>query len=346
MANMGAEPTSPSKELPPHRHDNLRPKAKMVAFVLGGLYLCWGSWFMFSSLAVRTIPPWLGVGSRNIISALVLLLPIILITRASLRITKKQLIACIIGGMVVEAFAPLVTAAEKDVPSALAAVLGSGYPILVLVLRKFLRESIPLAAFVAGGIGMLGVAVLLLPGGQLETTSASGLLLVLLGVICWSVSAVLLARMDMPKNAFVSTFHIFWITGIFMLIVGFLLGEGGQFHIDQVSTASWAGYLAIMFFGNLGLVAYVWLLARVNITVVTTEGYITPVIGVILGVVILGDPFSAIAAVGAAITISAVAYIITTEARAKKAVIIEPGGEAFTTPEPKPADPGLEAEAA
>ena len=119
--------------------------------------------------------------------------------------TRGQLVtAALCGLFLLVGGNGLVAVAEQDVDSGLAALLIAGTPLWVVLLRAVLRDR-PSAATVAGLLlGLVGVAVLLLPGVQ-GAAELGPLLLVCLSSVLWSCGTVLATRRPMPADPFVTT---------------------------------------------------------------------------------------------------------------------------------------------
>ena len=110
----------------------------LLAFA--AIYLIWGSTYLAIRIMVRTVPPLLGAGLRFAVAG-GLMLAVLRVRRGPLRITRRQLIsAAVVGTLLAAGGNGLVTVAEQDVPSSLAALLIASVPLWVVVLRALLGE--------------------------------------------------------------------------------------------------------------------------------------------------------------------------------------------------------------
>ena len=99
---------------------------------------------------VRTIPPLLGSGVRFLVAGAVLY-PFLVARRgwAEVRVTTREAgAASLIGVLFLAGGTGLVTVAERDVPSGLAAVLVAAMPLGVVLLRHLAAEPVPRATSV------------------------------------------------------------------------------------------------------------------------------------------------------------------------------------------------------
>src|SRR2546421_7345378 len=192
---------------------------------LGTIYVIWGSTYLAIRLMVRTVPPLLGAGLRFAVAG-VLMLAVLRVRRGPLRITRRQLVsAAIVGTLLAAGGNGLVTVAEQDVPSSLAALLVASVPLWVVLLRALLGEHPGRATLAGVAIGFGGVALLLLPGEQPAGVSIAGLLLVVVAAASWATGSVASGRADLPDDPLVSTGYQMTIAGVLMVAAGARRGE-------------------------------------------------------------------------------------------------------------------------
>src|SRR5207248_5183125 len=130
------------------------------------IYIVWGSTYLAIRIMVRTVPPLLGAGLRFAIAGGLMLVALRL-RRTPLRITRRQLVsAAVVGTLLAAGGNGLVTVAEQEVPSSLAALLIASVPLWVVLLRGLLGERPGRATLVGVAVGFAGVALLLAPGGK------------------------------------------------------------------------------------------------------------------------------------------------------------------------------------
>jgi drug/metabolite transporter (DMT)-like permease len=291
-----------------------------VLVALGTVYVVWGSTYLAIKYAVTSLPPFLAMGTRFLLAGAVIAV-LVLVTRgrSAFLVTRAQLAtAAVCGLFLLVGGNGLVAVAEQDVDSGLAALLIAGTPLWVVLLRALLRDR-P-SASTAGGLllGMLGVAVLLLPG--LSGHSALLPLLTLcLSSILWACGTVLSTRRPMPPDPFVTTVVEMAVGGTAMVVLGSFGGEWGRLDVASTTPASWIAFAYLVLVGSVvGYSAYVWLLASAPLSLVTTYAYVNPAVAVGLGALFLGEPLTVPVVVGGAVIIAAVALVITTESRSRR----------------------------
>lgn len=292
--------------------------AALVA--LGTVYVVWGSTYLAIKYTVATLPPFLAMGSRFLIAGA--LLAVVVLGRrgrAAFQMTWRQAVtAASVGLFLLVGGNGVLAVAEQDIDSGLAALIIAGTPLWVVLLRAMLRDR-PSADTVGGLVlGIVGVAVLLLPGLS-GARDLGPLLLVCLSSVLWACGTVLSTRRPMPTDPFITTVVEMAAGGSAMMLLGTLGGEWGRLDVGAASSESWIAFGYLVLVGSLvGYSAYVWLLANAPLTLVTTYAYVNPAVAVGLGALFLAEPLTAHVVVGGSVIIVAVALVITSESRARR----------------------------
>jgi drug/metabolite transporter (DMT)-like permease len=286
---------------------------------LGAIYLIWGSTYLAIRLMVETVPPALGAGARFVLAGGAMLAVLAARGRggAAIRLPARQLAGCaLVGTLLAAGGNGLVTVAERDVPSGLAALLVATVPLWIVLWRTLSGDRVagPTIAGVALGFG--GVAVLLLPGGRPDSVHIGMALLVVLAAASWGLGSVIAQRIPMPGDAIVSTGWQLLFGGLVLLAGGFGAGEGGALDVGAFSGKSIAAFAYLVVVGSIvAFSCYAWLLAHAPIAQVSTYAYVNPVIAVALGAVFLDERIAPETVAGMALVVVSVAVIVRREAR-------------------------------
>jgi drug/metabolite transporter (DMT)-like permease len=283
---------------------------------LATVYLVWGSTYLAVRVMVRTIPPLLGSGARFLLAGAVLY-PFLLARRgwAGVRVPASQAGAsALVGCLFLAGGTGLVTVAERDVPSGLAAVLVAAMPLVVVLLRRLAGEPVACATTVGVLAGFAGVAVLLLPGNPAPEAGWSGLVLILVADVSMAVASFASSRLPVPGDTLVATALELLAAGVVLCLAGLLVGEAGDLRLDRVSGASLASFAYLVVAGSLvAYTAYVWLLANAPVSQATTHTHVNPVVAVLLGWLILQERVTPATLVGAALVVGSVAAVVRHE---------------------------------
>jgi drug/metabolite transporter (DMT)-like permease len=291
-----------------------------VLAALGTVYVVWGSTYLAIKYTVTSLPPFLSMGTRFLLAGTVLMGGVLVLRgRPAFRMTRAQLVtAAVCGLFLLVGGNGLVAVAEQDVDSGLAALLIAGTPLWVVLLRAVLRDR-PSAATVGGLLlGLAGVAILLLPGLS-GTSELTPLLLLCLSSLLWACGTVLSTRRPVPADPFVTTVVQMGVGGAVMVVLGSIGGEWGRLDLAAATPASWIAFAYLVLVGSVvAYSAYVWLLARAPLSLVTTYAYVNPAVAVALGALFLAELLTVHVLVGGAVIITAVAVVISTESRSRR----------------------------
>ena len=194
---------------------------KQGEFLVGLALALRGSSLLFAKIAMRTMGPFLLMGTRFIIAFIV----IGLIFRKNLiSVTKKELMHCALLGFVFFLSMLFELYGLKTTPSTITAFLEGGVVLIVPLLTCILQRKLPDKATVLSGvIAMIGIAFLTLKGDHLGFTP--GELLVLIGAFWYSVTVLvtdLAAKNDDPMT--VAVYQLLFI-GLFAIAGAFMFEE-------------------------------------------------------------------------------------------------------------------------
>ena len=94
------------------------------------------------------------------------------------------------------------------------------------------------------------------------------------------------------------------------------LGEFRNFHPSAVSRAAWLSLVYLIIFGSIiAFTAYVWLIHHESPTKVGTYAYVNPVVAVVIGYFLGGEPLGLRTILGTAFVLISVVVITTTGAQ-------------------------------
>jgi drug/metabolite transporter (DMT)-like permease len=284
-----------------------------VIAAFAAVYVIWGSTYLFIRIAIQTMPPLLMSGVRYLVAGAALL------AFASRRggdagdpVGPRQWrAATIVGGLLLLGGNGGVAYAEQFVPSGTVALLVATVPLFIALLGAvFLRQRLPALAMAGIGVGLLGTAVLLRPGGSGGDTGH--MLLALLAPASWAVGSLYATRGSLPRRPLVATGMELLCGGTLLLVAGFAAGEARAVHIESISVSSWLALGYLVAFGSLvGFTSYIYLLGKVPTTAASTYAYVNPLVAVLLGWAVLGERITAQTLVAAGLIVAAVALILS-----------------------------------
>ena len=104
-----------------------------------------------------------------------------------------------------------------------------------------------------------------------------------------------------------------------LLAFAALGGEAGRLDFAAVTLPSVLGFGYLVVFGSLVFPLYLWLLEMTSAAKVATEAYVCPVIALVLGIVIRGEPMSAVVGWSAAVVLVGVVLMVTDRGKTREA---------------------------
>ncbi|WP_374113827.1 DMT family transporter [Microbacterium sp. zg.B96] len=263
-----------------------------LQFVLTGII--WGSSFLFMKVALEGVSPAQVVWSRLVLGALTLGLFVVLrrdrLPR-SIRIwghmTVLALSFCVVPFL-------LFSWAQQFVTSGLASIYNATTPIMTAVMAwaVFRVEKLKPAQIAGILIGVAGVMVIIAPWQGLDLSQSLVAQLAILGATaCYGFSLAYMRRFvsDSGMSALMFSFLNIGIAALVILLLTPVIA------LTPVRLDVWI-VLSLITLGCLGTgVAYIWnqnVLRAWGPTRASTVTYITPVVGVMLGIVLLGETLS------------------------------------------------------
>lgn len=210
--------------------------------------------------------------------------------------------AAVLGTLNIGAFFALLFVAAYRLPGGVAATLGSIQPLIAAGLATVvLRERFRTTTAVAGVLGVIGVALLVLRAGA--ALDAVGVAAGLAGAVSMATGVVLTKRWGrpVPLAAFTS-----WqlIAGGFVLLPVALAVEGPPPALDGRNLAGFA-WLAI---GGTAIPYMLWFrgIARLPVGQVSLLGLGSPIVATIAGFVVLGQTLTPTQVVGVVTVLAAI----------------------------------------
>jgi len=285
----------------------------MVWIALAIVYVVWGSTYFAIAYVVQTMPPLLTAGVRFLLAGLLLAAWVGIRDRSALRVSLRQLAgAATVGVLLLAGANGLVNLGERTVPSGLAALIIASVPLWIVILRLLAGDRVGRDLILGVTVGIVGVAVLVVPDGVSGLTDLAGLVMLVGAALMWALGTFISPRLDMPPSTPASTAYQMIAAGVLLLPAGALLGELRGVDPSRFSTASLLGLAYLVVFGSLvAFSAYTWLLKNAPVSLVSTYAYVNPVVAVFLGTIFLREPITPTMLAGAALILAAVAFIVS-----------------------------------
>ena len=294
-------------------------RSKVIA-AFAAVYVIWGSTYLAMKLAIATLPPFWMTGLRFVVAGGVL------VGWARARGAPRPTLAnwrasAISGALLILAGTAFIAWAELSVPSGITALLTGTVPLWMVLLewagpsgrRPTMRTGLGIL------MGFAGFALLVGP----DLASGSGAVsalpagVILLSSLLWACGSLYTRQAPLPASPTLGMGLEMLTGGILCLIAGTAIGEWRAFDVRAISASSLVALAYLIVFGSLvGFTCYLWLLRVSTPTRVATHVYVNPVVALLLGWAIAGEPVTMNAVIATAVIVAAVATITTTSAPA------------------------------
>jgi drug/metabolite transporter (DMT)-like permease len=284
------------------------------------VYLLWGSTYLAIRVAVHPthgtgLPPLLLAGVRFTLAGLLMLA--FAVRRPATDRQPDPLgarqwgAAAVIGVALLLGGNGLVSIAEKRIASGVAALVVATVPIWAALLGAVWGHERITARNAAGLVlGFAGVAALVggTGGGRVSLT---GVLIVVAAALSWAAGSVWSRTAPTARRPLVMTGMEMLCGGLACLVVGLAVGEARDVHLSGVPAKAWIAVAYLVVFGSLvAYTAYVWLLHNARLSLVTTYAFVNPLVAVLLGTLLLSEPFTTRTLLASALIVAGVALIV------------------------------------
>ena len=293
-------------------------------------YLIWGSTYLAIRFAIETIPP-MTMGAMRFLAAGAIMFGWAWIAgreRPSLRHWRT---AAVTGVLLFLGGNGSVVWVEQFVPSGQAALLVAMTPLWMALLHRVFQRSEPLGLMRSAGlmIGMVGVILLTNPfgGGAEGSWNLLGIAVLTGGSIAWATGSLYSRSADTPKSRLLESGMAMLAGGAAMLLTGALFGELNNFDPAAISIGSALSLLYLIVFGSvIAFTAYLWLLRNTNPAASGTYAFVNPVVALLLGFALAGEPLTLRILLASGVIIVGVVLITLKSARGRKATPTVQGG--------------------
>ena len=264
--------------------------------------LAWGLNAVAAKVGVTFVPPVFFTGLRFIF-VLMFLVPWLKPAPGRWQLLIPAVF--FIGGL---HFALIFTGVKYSDASTMAIVNQLYVPISVLLAMFWLGERVALGRWLGIALAFCGVVIFSLDASV--SSHLFGVFLLIADAFSMALGTVLLRRLSGISPFMMQAWMA--VIGIPFLFATSFIFESGQ--IASLSAAPWQAWAALAYTviaGSLiGHTGYYVLLQHYEVSLVGSVLLLSPAIGVLGGIVILGEPFTPLILVGAMMTLAGVAIVL------------------------------------
>lgn len=279
------------------------PKENLKAY-LAWVAVCiiWGTTYLAIRIGVQDFPPVLFAGLRWIIAGPVLII-ILKLRGYKLPSLKDIKHLAVVGLLLIGCGNGLVVFAEQWVPSGLTALLLATDPLWIVGIESLLPNGPKLNFKIVIGV-LLGLAGVILIFGSnvsdiVNTRYLIGIAALVFCVFCWSSGTLYSKYKKVSVHPLMGAAVQMVIAGTVLSLLGVIIGEPSSLHLTQSSIGA---FLYLLVFGSfIAYGSYIYAVAKLPVSFVSTYAYINPVIALVLGWLVLSEKLNYSIIIGAII---------------------------------------------
>lgn len=272
----------------------------------------WGTTYLAIRIALESVPVALLAGLRWTVAGALLaaMLPLFGERLPHPRTWKSIAIAGFLMAVIGNGG---VVWAEQYVASGLAAVIVAMVSFWAVLVEALLPrgERLTRRLLIGLGVGFLGIVVLVWPeltmGGRSGRLFVAGVVALQVACLGWALGTSYMKRNAMNASPLGASAMQMLLSGVMLMAIGTGAGEWSQLAFTS-RTAGAMIYLVLI--GSIvGYSAYVYALKHLPISTVSLYAYVNPLIAVILGTLLLAEPFSPRIVLASALVFAGIAVV-------------------------------------
>ena len=192
----------------------------------------------------------------------------------------------------------MVTLGEKlGVASGMAAIIKASVPLWVSVFESLRPGGERVNSRVVLGLllGAAGVFVMVAPHLDPSAVNAHpvGIGILVLSALLFAIGTIFVRHYPPSESVMCGVAWQMTIGGVYLLVIGLALGEVHAIHADDFTRPVVSAFLFLLFVHSLAAFSALnWLLRRLPAPLVTTKFFVSPVIAVTAGWLVLSEPIS------------------------------------------------------
>ncbi len=266
-------------------------QSKVIAAYIS-VCILWGSTYLAMRIGVSDFPPELFGGIRFFIAGLLMLLYARLRGFSfpeNLTAIRRQ---AVVGLFLLLGGNGLVVYTAQWVHSGVSSLLVATVPLFMAIIELFVpgRPRMDLKGWVGLMIGFAGVALLVFFNAHTGSVDLLGAALLMVASLSWAIGSIYSKSVPASGSMYANLGIQMLAGGIGLSLTGLLMGEAARL---QITPKALGAMLYLILFGSmLGYSSYGYVLQKWPAAKAGTYAYVNPPVAVLLGALVLGEPFS------------------------------------------------------
>lgn len=192
----------------------------------------------------------------------------------------------------------------KYISSGLGAIIGSIFPLWIVIISFFRGEKISFRGILGLLICFFGICVIFFDylNDFLEPEFRFGILLSVIATFTWALSSIYIR-----ENR--TNFNPYFSLGLQMLISSFVISSiigfnGSSIPLSEIPAISWWSIAYLVVFGSvLTFIAFIYALEHLPKEISSLYAYINPIVALFFGYILFNEPLTVPIIIGGIITI-------------------------------------------
>jgi drug/metabolite transporter (DMT)-like permease len=280
------------------RQHGFTPRSGLATLVALFYILLWSSAFIATKVVVSNGPPLTVLAARFLLASMLLAL----LARARRLRWPEGVPAwgrlALFGVLNSALYLGFTYEAQRYLSAGMGSIISATNPlVLTLLATRFLGERLTPAKFIGLCLGFTGVLfVMVTRVGTGRADSVEGVALALCGVVCLSCATMLYKRWPLRQHPLVVNTVQLGAAGLVLVIPALLSENVRAIRLDRPLLQ--AGVYLVLVISIGASLLWFWLLERGEASAVSAYYFLTPVFGLALAAILLGEPFGVREAAG------------------------------------------------
>ena len=280
-----------------------------VKIFAGYILICllWGSTWLFIKMGLDSLSPMFSAGIRFILAS-GFIYTFMKFNKIKLVLNKTAYILYVLIALF--SFGVpfyLVYWAESHISSGLASVLFAVFPFFVFIISPLMIRGEKFDLFKLAGIilGFGGILIIFSENINFDLADDfQAMVAVVISALVQGFVAVTIKKYGKELHPLSMNFIPTLLGGVLLIMVAFLVEDYTALIFDSNAIIS------LLYLGLFGTVftftTYYWLLQRINVVILSLSAFITPIVALLLGWLILDEQFSTSDLLGASFVLSGI----------------------------------------
>ncbi len=206
----------------------------------------------------------------------------------------------------------------KYISSGLGAIIGALVPLWVVIISLFNGEKLVKLSIIGLVVGFAGVCVIFYEhlSDFLIFDFRFGIIISIISTLTWAFATLYTKKKAASFNPYFSLGIQMFISSIFLF--AYLGATGSAVSLSSIPMISWISIGYLVLFGSvLTFIAFIYALQHLPAEINSIYAYINPIIAVLLGAYVFGEPLTFSIAIGGIITLFGL-YLVNKSFRKSK----------------------------